>query len=72
MARILSWWVNSTLHKTRSWSGETEKIWLVNLDASVGSEIQKTRLYLVVSPSELNANLRTVIVVPMTSKGLGA
>lgn len=48
------------------------EIWLVNLDPTVGSEIQKTRPCLVVSPAELNDNLRTVIVAPMTSKGFTA
>jgi mRNA interferase MazF len=42
---------------------------LVNLDPTVGSEIQKTRPCLVVSPDEINHNLRTVIVAPMTTKG---
>lgn len=45
-------------------------IWLVNLDPTVGSEIQKTRL--VVSPAELHEHLRTVMVAPMTSKGFAA
>jgi len=48
------------------------EIWLVNLDPTVGSEIQKTRPCVVVSPAELNDNLRTVIVAPMTSKGFPA
>lgn len=48
------------------------EIWLVNLDPTVGSEIQKSRPCLVVSPSELNDHLRTVIVAPMTSKGFAA
>lgn len=47
-------------------------IWLVNLDPMVGSEIQKSRPCVVVSPEELNAHLRTVIVAPMTSKGFSA
>ena len=47
-------------------------IWLVNLDPMVGSEIQKSRPCVVVSPEELNAHLRTVIVAPMTSKGFFA
>lgn len=47
-------------------------IWLVNLDPTVGSEIQKSRPCVVVSPEELNAHLRTVIVAPMTSKGFSA
>jgi len=48
------------------------EIWLVNLDPTVGSEIKKSRPCVVVSPSELNDHLRTVIVAPMTSKGFGA
>ena len=47
-------------------------IWLVNLDPTVGSEIQKTRPCVVVSPPEMNAHLRTVMVAPMTSKGFAA
>ena len=45
------------------------EVYLVNLDPTVGSEIQKTRPCLVVSPNELNHNVRTVIVAPMTTKG---
>jgi mRNA interferase MazF len=44
----------------------------VNLDPTVGSEIQKSRPCVVVSPAELNDTLRTVIVAPMTSKGFAA
>jgi mRNA interferase MazF len=47
-------------------------IWLVNLDPTVGSEIQKSRPCVVVSPQELNDHLRTVIIAPMTSKGFTA
>jgi mRNA interferase MazF len=42
---------------------------LVLLDPTVGSEIQKTRPCLVVSPDEMNHHIATVIVAPMTSKG---
>lgn len=42
---------------------------LVRLDPTLGSEIQKTRPCLIVSPDELNEHLRTVIVVPMTTAG---
>ena len=42
---------------------------LVNLDPTVGAEIQKTRPCLVISPDEMNHNIRTVIVAPMTTKG---
>ena len=43
-------------------------IWLVSLDPTVGSEIQKTRPCLVLSPNELSL-LSTVLVAPLTSKG---
>ena len=42
-------------------------VYLVAFDPTVGSEIQKTRPCLVVSPDEMNRNIRTVIVAPMTS-----
>ena len=46
---------------------ERGEVWLVALDPTVGSEIQKTRPCVVVSPPELNEYLRTVIVAPMTT-----
>ena len=46
---------------------KTGEIWLAQLDPTVGSEIQKTRPCVVVSPLEMNAHLRTVIVAPMTT-----
>lgn len=45
------------------------QIVLVNLDPTIGSEIKKTRPCVVVSPNEINDNLRTVIIAPMTSSG---
>ena len=42
---------------------------LVRLDPTLGSEMQKTRPCLVVSPDELNQYLRTVIIAPMTTGG---
>jgi mRNA interferase MazF len=45
------------------------EVYLVNLDPTVGGEIQKTRPCLVVSPNEINHHVRTVIVAPMTTKG---
>lgn len=48
------------------------EIWLVNLDPTVGSEIRKTRPCVVVSPAEMHAHLRTVIVAPMTTKSRAA
>ena len=43
------------------------EIWLVNLDPTVGSEIQKTRPCIVISPPEMHNYLRTVIIAPMTT-----
>ncbi|MDP3858961.1 MAG: type II toxin-antitoxin system PemK/MazF family toxin [Stagnimonas sp.] len=43
------------------------EVWLVQLDPTVGGEIQKTRPALVISPDEMNEHLRTVIVAPLTS-----
>ena len=48
-------------------SRKTGEIWLAQLDPAVGSEIQKTRPCVVVSPDDMNAHLRTVIVAPMTT-----
>lgn len=45
------------------------EVFLVALDPSRGSEIRKTRPSVVVSPDELNAYLRTVIVAPLTTGG---
>ncbi len=44
-------------------------VYLINLDPTVGCEIQKTRPCLIVSPDEMNRHIRTVIVAPMTSAG---
>ncbi len=44
------------------------EIYLVKLNPTVGSEIQKTRPCIIISPNEMNV-LKTVIVAPMTSKG---
>jgi mRNA interferase MazF len=44
-------------------------VFLVNLDPTVGGEIQKTRPCLVVSPDEMNRHIATVIIAPMTTKG---
>jgi mRNA interferase MazF len=38
-----------------------------NPDPAEGSEIRKVRPCIVVSPDEMNSNLRTVIVVPLTT-----
>jgi mRNA interferase MazF len=45
----------------------TGEVWLVQLEPTVGSEIQKTRPCVLISPPEMLNHLRTVIVAPMTS-----
>lgn len=44
-------------------------VYLIILDPTVGSEIKKTRPCLIISPDEMNRNIRTVIVAPMTTAG---
>ena len=43
------------------------EVFLVGLDPTVGSEIQKTRPCLIISPDEMNQHIRTVIIAPITS-----
>jgi mRNA interferase MazF len=47
-------------------------VWLVALDPTIGSEIQKTRPCVLISPAEMHNHLRTVIVAPMTTGSLPA
>ncbi len=42
-------------------------IYIVSLDPARGSEIKKTRPCVVISPDEMNHNIKTVIIAPMTS-----
>ena len=42
-------------------------VYLIILDPTVGSEIQKTRPCLIISPDEMNRHIKTVIVAPMIS-----
>jgi mRNA interferase MazF len=44
-------------------------VYLINLDPTIGTEIQKTRPCVILSPDEMNRNIATVIVAPMTTKG---
>ena len=44
-------------------------VYLVNLDPTIGKEIKKTRPALLISPDEMNDNISTVIIAPMTTKG---
>ncbi len=43
-------------------------VYFVNLDPTIGSEIKKTRPCLIISPNEMNFNISTVIIAPITSK----
>jgi mRNA interferase MazF len=43
------------------------EVWLVNLDPTIGHEINKTRPGVIVSPDELNRHLQTVVIVPLTT-----
>jgi mRNA interferase MazF len=46
-------------------------VYLTNLNPTVGSEIQKTRPCLIISPDEMNRHIRTVIIAPMTTADKG-
>ena len=45
------------------------EVYWVNLDPTIGTEIQKTRPALVVSPDDMNAALPRIIIAPITSAG---
>ena len=45
------------------------EVFLVDLSPTRGSEIRKTRPCVVVSPDELNEDMRTFIVAPLTTGG---
>jgi mRNA interferase MazF len=43
------------------------EVYLVNLDPTIGVEIKKSRPCVILSPSEMNSVLGTIIVAPMTT-----
>jgi mRNA interferase MazF len=43
------------------------EIYWINLDPTIGCEIKKLRPCLIISPDELNQNLNTVIIAPLTT-----
>ena len=43
------------------------EIYWVELDPTRGSELKKTRPCIVISPNEMNHNINTVIIAPLTS-----
>ncbi|WKZ68282.1 MAG: type II toxin-antitoxin system PemK/MazF family toxin [Melioribacteraceae bacterium] len=42
------------------------EIYYINLDPTIGYEIKKTRPCVVISPDEMNHNIRTIIIAPLT------
>jgi mRNA interferase MazF len=44
------------------------EIYWVKLDPTVGSEIQKTRPCVVITPNEMNNSIDTIIIAPLTTK----
>lgn len=44
------------------------EVYWIELDPTKGSEINKTRPCLVISPNEMNHNINTIIIAPITSK----
>ena len=43
-------------------------VFLVSLDPTIGHEIKKARPCAIISPDEMNRNIQTVIIAPMTTK----
>lgn len=43
------------------------QIVLVNLDPTIGSEMKKTRPFVIISPNEMNKFLNTIVIAPITS-----
>lgn len=41
-------------------------IYWIDLDPTIRSEVNKTRPCVIISPNEMNQNIRTVIVAPLT------
>jgi mRNA interferase MazF len=44
------------------------EVYFVNLDPTIGSEIKKTRPCVIISPNEMNHNISSLIIAPLTSK----
>lgn len=47
------------------------EIWLVDLNPTIGKEMQKTRPCMIVTPNEANKYLDTVLIAPLTSSKRG-
>lgn len=49
-------------------SAQRYDVVLVDLEPTIGSEYNKTRPCVVISPNDMNQALRTVMIAPLTSK----
>jgi mRNA interferase MazF len=43
-------------------------VFLISLDLAIGHEIKKSRPCVIISPDEMNNNIATIIIAPLTSK----
>jgi mRNA interferase MazF len=44
------------------------ELYSVNLDPTIGVEMKKTRPCLIISPDEMNKNVQSIIVAPLTTR----
>ena len=44
------------------------EVYLITLDPTIGHEIKKARPCVIISPDEMNKNISTVIIAPLTTK----
>ena len=44
------------------------EVYLISLDPTIGHEIKKVRPCVIISPDEMNKNISTVTIVPMTTQ----
>lgn len=44
------------------------EVWMTKLEPTIGSEINKTRPCIIVSPDIANMHQRSVVIIPLTSK----
>jgi mRNA interferase MazF len=49
-------------------SPERYEVYFADLNPTIGSEINKIRPVVVISDNEMNTNLQTVVICPLTSK----
>lgn len=44
------------------------EVFLISLDPTIGHKLKKTRPCVVISPDEMNLNIHTIMIAPMTTK----